>query len=168
MRKITKPEINIGGYAILELLLYTSFFAVLVLVVINAMIVMTQAFRETTLSGEWVQSGVVMERIAREIRSSCDVSLASGGDLKLNTKNAVGAEKTVEFLLSGSNVQLLENNIFTGNLNAPNIIITNLTFTQITTTEGKAVRVLLTLKSGNDKYDRPVDFYDTVTLRGSY
>ena len=168
--KITKLKIKNceKGYAILELLLYIAFFSILSMVVISSMLTMTRSFRESTVLKEWVQGGVMMERITREIRASQGISSISASNLKLNTKDSSGADKTIEFLLSGTNVQLLENNILTGNLNTPNIIITGLTFTQITTTEGKAVKVILSFRSSNDSLSRVQDFYSTIVLRGGY
>ncbi|MBI2627594.1 hypothetical protein HYW72_01540 [Candidatus Nomurabacteria bacterium] len=156
------------GYAILELLFYIAFFAIFSLIVINAMITMTKSFRETSIYGELAQSGVIMERMSREIRQAYDISSIGANNLKLNTKDDAGANKTIEFLLSGFNLQLLENNIFTGNLNAPNIAVTVLAFSQITTVKGKAVKIFLTVKSNNDALNRTFDFYDTIVLRGAY
>ena len=171
MRRIKKTEYGLSaqaGYATLELLFYIAFLVVLSLVVINSMIVMARSFKETALQTELVQSGNIMERIGREIRNSYDINSISVSDLKLNTKDNVGANKTVEFLLNNSDIQLLENNVLTGNLNTPNIIVTALSFTKITTTKGKAVKVSLTLKSTNDPSGSLQNFYDTIVLRGDY
>ena len=132
------------------------------------MITMARSFRETAIQAELVQSGVIIERISREVRQAYGISSISPNDLKLNTKDDAGADKTVEFLLSGSNIQLLENNVLTGNLNAPNISVTAVTFTQINTTQGAAVKIFLTIRSNNDKLNRTQDFYNTVVLRGIY
>lgn len=167
MFKINKNKKE-GGYAILELLFYISFFAVLSILVINAMIAMTDSFRETAVYSEFVQSGFMMEKISRDVRSSYSVNSITLTSLKLNTADDAGVNKTVEFALSGTNIQLLENNVLLGNLNTPNITITGLNFTEITTTEGKAVKIVLTLSSVNDKLGRSVEFYNTVALRGSY
>ena len=156
-----------NGYAILELLFYIAFFAVFSLVVINAMVTMTRSFRETSIYGELVQSGTTMEKMSREIRQAYNISSISVSDLSLNTDSA-DANKTVEFLLSGSNIQFLENGLLTGNLNAPNITVTSHTFTQITTTKGKAIKIALSVRSSNDVSTRVQDFYDTIVLRGDY
>ncbi len=157
-----------GGYAIVELLFYISIFAIVSLVVIDAMVTMTRSFRETILQGEFVQSGVIIERMGREIRQAVDISSISATDLKLDTLDDAGASKTEEFLLSGSNLQFFENGVLTGNLNTPNISITSLTFTQITTAKGSAVMISLGIKSKNDSLARIHNFYDTIVLRGNY
>lgn len=164
---IKRNKIN-EGYAVLELLFYLSLFAIISLVVINAMVTMTRSFRETAIQGELVQSSGIMERISREIRGSYDINSISSTALKLNTKDEAGTNKTVEFLLSGTDIQLLEDNVLTGNLNTPKITVTGLNFTQIITTSGKAVKIFFTVSSTSDVLNRTHDFYDTIVLRGSY
>ena len=156
------------GYTLLELLFYISLFSILALLVINAMITMTKAFRETTIQEELAHSSSILERVSREIRKAIDIDTISANDLKLITTDDVGASKTVEFLFSGSNLQFLENSVLTGNLNSPNITVTNLAFTQINTLEGKAVKITLSVRSNNDRLGRITDFYDTVVFRGAY
>ena len=156
------------GYTIIELLFYIAFFAVLALAVIDGMITMTRAFKETTIQSELLQGGNIMERISREIRQAYGISSITATDLVLNTKDASGANKTVEFTFSGTNVQLLENSILIGNLNTPNISVNAMTFTAINTNKGKAVKVFLTTKSNNDKLNRTNNFYNTIVLRGDY
>lgn len=168
MKKFFTKNKNTNGYAVLELLFYISLFAVLSLVVINAMITMTQAFRETTLQAEFLQGGSIMERISREIRQAYDISSISATSLSLNTSDSAGVNKTLGFTFSGGNIQLIDSGSSVGNLNPTNIVVNDLNFTQITTTEGKAVKIILTITSSNDSQGRTVDFYDTVVLRGSY
>lgn len=168
MKKIGNLKAKNKGYAILEILFYISFFTVFSLVVINAMIAMAKSFKETSIQEELMQSGVIMEKISREIRQAYNIGSVSANDLQLNTTDSDGANKTVEFLLSGGNVQLIENSVLTGNLNPPNIEVANLTFTQIITAKGKAVKIFLTVKSINDALDRTRDFYNTIVLRGNY
>ena len=156
------------GYAMLELLFYVAFFAVLSIVVINAMISMTASFRESRIYAETLRSGNVMERITREIRQADSISTIAGSTLKLNTRDEDGIAMTVQFSLSGADAQFFRNDALVGNLNAPDISVTGLSFAEITTTEGKAVKIVLTVASDNDPSARSVDFYDTVGLRGSY
>ena len=158
------------GYTLLEIIFYIAIFSVLTLVVIDAIIVMTKAFKETSIQTNFVQSSTIMERISREIRKATGINSINnnGNNLILDTKDDAGDNKTVEFLLSGSDLQLKENDILIGNLNTPNIIITNLSFTQITTTKGLAVRVIFSARSSKDGSGRIEDFYDTIVLRGKY
>ncbi len=156
------------GYTMVEFIFYATLLAVVSIVVINSMIIMTKSFKKTAVQNELVQSGSIMERIAREVRQAYGINSISASNLKLDSKDINGVNKIVEFLLSGNNIQLLEDNVLTGNLNTPSIIVTALTFTQITTTRGKAVKIFLTLHSSNDILNTNQDFYDTVVLRGDY
>lgn len=164
--KIKNYKYKKGGYSILELVFYIALFATISLVVINAMITMMKAFRETAIQAEFVQSGVIMEKMSREIRQAYSIDATSTStDLKLNT---TGVNTSIEFKLVGSDLSLFENTAFIDNLNTPNIIVTGLTFSQITTVKGKAVKIVLSLTSSNDKSNRVRDFYDTIVLRGVY
>ena len=167
MSKIKTKNKKENGYAVLELLFYIAFFAILALVVINAMITMTKSFRETSIQGELAQAGVIMERMSREIRQAYGVDVASTDiDLILN-KDANSVNKA-EFKFISPNIQFWDIGSNIGNLNSPNIIVTGLTFTQIITVKGKAVKILLTVKSSSDALARTRDFYDTIVLRGDY
>lgn len=161
MIKINKKNY---GYSVLELLFYIAFFSVLSLLVINAMITMARSFKETTLQAELVQSGSIMERMSREIRQASDIISISATDLVLD----VGASKTMEFKFINPDIQLWDTGINIGNINSPNIVVTNITFTQIDTTKGKAVKIVLTIKPTNDPSGNTKDFYNTIVLRGDY
>ncbi len=152
-----------NGYAILELLFYIAFFAVFSLITIDAMIVMAESFKETSIQGELVQSGTMMEKISREIRQADNISSISATDLVLDIGSG-----TLEFKFISPNVQFWQGGNNVGNLNSPNIIVTGLTFTQITTAKGKAVKIVLSVRSNNDILARTQDFYDTIVLRGAY
>lgn len=156
------------GYVLLETIFYISFFAILSIVVINAMITMTKSFKETVIQAELMQGGNIMERMSREIRQAYEINSISINNLKLNTTDSVGANKTVEFLFSSPNIGFLENDIVIGNLNTQNITVMSLTFTQINTQKGVAVKIFLTVKSNHDSLNRNQDFYNTVVFRDSY
>ena len=157
-----------SGYVLLELLFYISFFAAMSLAVVSALITMAGSFRETAILAKLSESAGIMERVAREIRGAEDITLLGAGNLKLSTTDEFGAAKTIEFLLDGTDVKLLEDGVLIGNLNAPGMSVSALSFTQITTSAGKAVKISLSLGSENDKLGRTFDFYDTIVLRGSY
>jgi len=156
------------GYAILETLFYISLFAIFSITIINSMIMMTKAFKETTIQAELAQGGNILERISREIRNAYGINALAANSLKLNTTDEAGANKTVEFSLSASNARLLENDVFTGNMNTQNISVVDLSFTQLTTANGLAVKMFLSVRSNRDLQNRTANFYDTVVLRGSY
>lgn len=157
-----------SGYALLEMVFYISLFAVVSIVVINSMIVMMKSFKETRINSELTQSGTIMEKISREIRQADSIYSVSASLLGLNVKDENGQNRRVEISLVGSDVKFSENDVLVGNLNTPNISIMGLNFTQIVTTKGTAVKILLTVKSNHDSQNRTENFYDTVVLRGDY
>ena len=156
-----------GGYTLIELLFYIALFAVLSLVVINSMIVMTKSFKETNMQASLMKGGDIMERMSREVRRATGINSISASSLILNTKDSGDVPSTMQFLLSSGNLQLLANAAFIGNLNTSNVIITTLSFAQITTNKGTAVKISLTIQSNTDT-SRFETFYNTVVLRGDY
>jgi len=165
MKNIVKKN---KGYAILETLFYVSLFAILSIAVIDALITMTKAFKETTIQSELMQGGNIMEKLSREVRQANNMSILSLNDIKLDSIDSNGANRTVEFRLSASDIELIENNISLGNLNTSNITVVDLNFTQLNTTKGTAVKINLIVKSNHDLLGRNESFYDTVVLRGDY
>jgi hypothetical protein len=167
--KITKIKIKNykTGSSLIELVFYIALFAVLSLVVINSMITMTKSFKETSIQVGLMRGADVMERMSREIRRATSINSISSDNLILNTRDGAGVAKTLQFLLSGGNIQLIDNSVLIGNLNTSNTTITALTFSQIVTTEGNAVKVSLTIQSNIDT-SRSETFYNTVVLRENY
>ncbi|MFA4975456.1 MAG: hypothetical protein WC839_01080 [Candidatus Paceibacterota bacterium] len=157
-----------SGYAILETVFYIALFAILTVAVIDALLTMTKSFKETSIHAELMQGGDIMEKISRETRQAYGINAITSTSLKLNTKDSAGTNKTVEFSLSGLDIRFLENDTFIGNLNTQNISISNITFTQINTAKGVAIKVFLTIRSLYDSLNRDRDFYNTIVLRGSY
>ncbi len=161
------------GFSLIETLVYIAIFTMLSIVVINALIVMIKSFRQTAVEADFLQNAELFERMSREIRQAKSINVtsvfgSSPGDLKLNSTDSSGVAKTVEFLLSGQNLQFKENGVLTGNLNTSNIQITSLIFRQITTAKGKAIKIEMSVKDTRDKAGRTENFYDTIEMRGSY
>ena len=156
------------GFVLLETIFYVVLFGILSVVVINSLITMTQAFQATSISAQLSQGSNIMEKITREIRQSSGINAISASSLTLDTLDDGGQDKTVEFLLVGTNIQLIENGKSSGNLNATNVSILDLNFTQITTQEGIAVKIFLEISSNDDPTSRSEKFYNTAVLRGSY
>lgn len=156
------------GYAILELIFYVSFFAVLSIAVISSMLTMSRSFKETAVFLKASRGAEIIERMVRETRNANTINTISATSLKLNTTNEAGVATTMEFTLAGTDIELRENNSLVGDLDAPNIIVESLSFTEIITTAGKAVKMQLSISLADDPSSRMFDFYDTVVLRGNY
>ena len=65
MRKISYKN---RGFSLLEVVFYIAVFAILSIVVINALLTMTRAFKESTIESDIVRAGGIMERISREVK----------------------------------------------------------------------------------------------------
>ncbi len=157
-----------GGSAVIELVFYLSILAILVLVVINAMIMMTKSFRETTIHASLGSGASIMERMSRQIKQASSITSLTATDLVLAAKDLNGADISARFVLSGSNIAFSENGSSLGNLNSANLTVSSLSFTQINTSKGTAVKIFFTVGSTSDPLNRTVDFYNTVVLRGDY
>ncbi|MFA5933887.1 MAG: hypothetical protein WC795_01535 [Candidatus Paceibacterota bacterium] len=163
------------GATIFELLVYILIFSLTSIFVIDAVIVMTKSFAETRSNHDLLDGGLnALERMSREIRlaksidgsnSTLDVS---PGVLFLNTTDDAGNTKTVEFYLNNGVLTLKENGAVSGVLVGQNISVTNLVFRQITTVQGSAIKVELTVQDTRGSAHRTEDFYDTIILRGDY
>lgn len=156
------------GFTLIEMMFYIVLVVMLTISVVSSLVVMTKAFKETSIQGHFVESANIIERISREIRQAYGINTISSSDLKLNTKDEADNNKTVRFVLTGSNLELYENDVLTGNLNTSTVQVTALSFTQITTPKGIAVKIIMSVRSTKDPAARVEDFFSTVVLRGDY
>jgi hypothetical protein len=89
--------------------------------------------------------------------------------LKLNTTTSGGTAKTVQFSLSSGVLKLTDSTDGTArDITGSKISITSLIFREITTTNGSAVRIEITIQSTRSGSAKTITLYDTVALRGSY
>ena len=158
-----------SGYSLLELVFYISLFTFLSLVVINSVLVMTRSLKETSFYSQLQTGGSMMGTISREVRRATSINSISSSDLVLNTTDDAGDSKTVEFVLSSANIQFLENDVFTGNLNSFGVAVGSLSFTEIDMRNGgKAIKIFFTISLNSDLSGQSYDFYDTIVLRSGY
>lgn len=156
------------GFTLVEMIFYTALFTAISLILIQAVVSMVSSFRETQVTADINQTNQLLERVAREIRQSNSIDTISSTSLKINTEDSVGSPKTVTFTLSGTDLELYEDDVLTGDLNSANLALTSLNFTQITTGHSTAIRISMTVKSNRHGSSRTVDFYDTLVMRGAY
>lgn len=155
------------GESITETLFYIALFAILSILVINSLLTMMKSFKGISVQRELVQNGTIMETMSREIRKAYSVNSITSSDLTLNTRDDAGNSKTVQFVLSGTDLLLKENTTFTGNLNSSDVSVVGIVFTQITTVKGVAIKISLSVASKSD-ITNVKNFYDTIVLRGNY
>lgn len=115
-----------------------------------------------------------LERMTREIRSSLSVDRAgsvlgsSPGKLALNTRDTSGNPLSVEFYVNNFSLLVKEAGVVLGPLSVSSARITNLVFREIPTGESTAVKIEMTVESGQGNSLREKNFYSTVVLRGAY
>ena len=153
------------GVTLVEILFYTAVFAVVSLVIVQSMIAMVNAFRQNEVNSDLAQASTIMEKISREIRDSTSINSITSTTIDLD--DSVSAT-TVDFILSGTDIEYYEDDVLIGDLNSTNLSINSLDFTQITTAESVAVKVEMTVQSNRHNSTKTVTYYDTLVLRGSY
>ena len=139
----------------------------LTLTVVSALLSMSKTFKETSVQAEILRGSAIVERISAEIRQASAINSISATNLQL-IQNDAGASSIAEFSLAGTDLEFHRDGGLVGDLNPPNLLIGTLNFTQITTAAGQAVKISVSVVSANDPASRTFDFYDTITLRGSY
>lgn len=163
------------GASIIEILIYTAILVLLMSVVVSTLLAISRSYR-TLSAAQQVESAAEssLDRMLREVRGarSIDVSQstfgASPGQLMLNKTNTDGSTTTVQFFLSSQSLHIKKAGVDMGPLNATSSKIANLIFRQITTTHSQAVKIELTIESGQGPSYRSKLFYGTAVLRGSY
>ena len=164
-----------NGYSIVEILVYLAIFTTMSVIVINYFIVVLGSFHVTRTNRDLLESGAIsMERIAREIRQADSVDVAnstlssSPGVLQLNSTNSSGTPMIIKFSVTNGALNLYENGSLIGNLLGQNVAVTTLMFRRVTTTNGEAVKIELTLQDTESDNNQSENFYNTIILRGGY
>lgn len=164
----------VGGFTIVETILYVSFVAVLSMIAIQSLFVVMNSFYKLRLTQNVTQSATAgLERVSREARNAYAIDAAqstfgtSPGRLTLRTKDALGADTTIEFYVSGSELMFKEGGVDRGSFMTKNAKITNLVFRQIATPNSSGVKVEMTISDTRGALAKSAKFYNTVELRGS-
>lgn len=166
---------NTKGFTLVEMIIYVAFFAVLSVLSVNATILVMRSFYTLRITQNISQSATTaMERLSREIRNAYDIDTtnstfsSSPGRLTLKTKDAGGANTTVEFYVDASNqLNMKVGGVDQGSLLVKSVSVANLTFTSLSTLNSKAVKVEMTLSDTRSSIARTIKLYDTIVIRGS-
>lgn len=157
-----------SGYSLIEVLFYVVIFSALSIVLLDVMITMTGLFMKTMANGDIVQGSTVIDNISRELKQANDFSFSSD---VLNVNSIDGSEnpETITYTFSGNNIAVTDSTLGNlGNLNTPNISVISFSVATINTSQGKAAKINITIKSNRDSENKTEDFENTVVLRGSY
>jgi Tfp pilus assembly protein PilW len=163
------------GMTLVEMLVYTTLFVIIAGSVVYTLIALGGAYRSLQSSQAISSSAqVALERMTRDIRSSTSVDLgvstlgSSPGTLQLNTLDINGNPTTVRFSVSGDVLRVSEAGVDQGPLTVASAEVTSLVFRRIATLKSEAVKIEMTIGSGEGPAHAEKTFYSTVVLRGSY
>ncbi len=163
------------GYSIIEIIIYIAIFIAVSIAVINSFVVVMNSFVSARTNQDLLTSGNdALERVSREIRQATSVDVAnstlgsSPGILQMNSVDSGGTARISKIAYVSGALDIYNNGVLIGNLVGQNVLVTNLVFRRISTTNGEAVKVELTLQDQRAPYYKSENFYDTVILRGKY
>jgi len=167
---ITRNKNTKRGSSIIEIMIYLAIFTALSILVINSFIVILSSFNVTNMNRSLLESGTTsMEKITREIRQAENIDASStDASLVLNSRDISGALVSTKFINEDGKLNLYKGGELEGGLLDDNILITNLSFKRITTTESQAVKIEMTLEYSLGKETKSENFYNTIILRGGY
>jgi type II secretory pathway pseudopilin PulG len=163
------------GFTLIEILIYTGILVLLVAVTVSTLLALSRSYR-TLSAAQQIESGaeLSLERMLRETRDATSIDATqstfttSPGVLTLNTTDEAGATTSVQFFLSGQKVRMKEAGVDQGPLTPTLARITSLIFRRIMTANSQAIKVEMTIESGQGPSYRTKNFYGTAVLRGSY
>ncbi|MBX4200411.1 hypothetical protein KW790_03065 [Candidatus Parcubacteria bacterium] len=171
MKKLSEKR----GFSLVEMVLYVAILVLMMTVIINIFLSLSRTQRSMKSARTIQNSGIfALNRMAEETRGGLFVKTASStfnvspGVLVLNTIDASGNPKTVEFSLSNGVLRLKDNGVDQGALTQLDSRVTNLIFSLITSSSSQAVRTQMTVESGTSTWYKSKKFYSTVIIRGSY
>jgi len=163
------------GFSLVEMLFYIAILALSLVAVLQTLLVVMRSYGLLRNAQHIEQDATLsLERMYREIRDANAVTDAGStfgahpGKLLLATADALGAPRTVEFLLDNGKLSLKENGVVSGLLTSTSTSVSNLVFRKITTPRSTGVKIEMTIETGASASARSEIFYGTAVLRDSY
>ncbi|PIQ66715.1 MAG: hypothetical protein COV07_00950 [Candidatus Vogelbacteria bacterium CG10_big_fil_rev_8_21_14_0_10_45_14] len=171
----TKPNIRKKGFSLPEMLVYVAILSLLLIVIVSLLSGIASSQKRFRASKNIENAAIFgFDRIIREVRGAKSIeTLGSSfgvnpGVLIVNTTDQIGSPKTVKFNQSSSNLEIWENGVLQGPITPKDARVTNLVFRNIATGNSQAVRVEMTIESGEGDAYKSENFYSTAILKDSY
>ena len=170
MKKILIKNQTERGFNLIETLLYIAMLVVIALAVINSLVTIVTSYKNVKAASDMETSATTaFDRMSREIRDATSIDNA---DSVFGSNPGVleifNGTSTLKFYVATSTLYLDKNGSTEGPLSLSGITVSNLIFTKITTSNSSAVKIQMTLQSVVGTVTKSMNFYDTVSLRGSY
>ena len=161
-----------AGFSLVESIIYLGLFVMLSTLLIDCMIVMSKSYIETRANRDLLDSmNIPLERMTRDIRGATTVVVGGGtifgvnpGSLKI--KNPDGT--TESFALSAGAVVFSDTDGTSNTLTSNQVVIDSLVFRNISTPQGSAIKIEMTLHSIRSANARSISLSDTIAMRGEY
>lgn len=161
------------AFTLVETLLYISLVAILLTSLVGFVSILQRSREKNQTVTEVEQQGqAIMEIITQTIRNSDSINSPAAGtsaaSISLNVYDA--ADDPTLFALSGSNITIKEGAAATINLNSDKVIVSGLTFRNLSRpgTSG-VIRIEFTISHVNpdnvNEYDYSVNFYDSAAIK---
>jgi Tfp pilus assembly protein PilW len=171
MDKSTKPAV--GGYTLIELLLYVAIVGVLLTSVVGFFgLVASSRVKNQTISEVNDQGAYAMDYIAQTVRNATSISspVAGVSDSQLTVVVPTGSLSPTVFSLSGATLQVKEGAAAAVALTGSKIQVTSLTVKNLTRSGTSGiVQISMTLSlintSGRNEYDYQRTFTTSVAVR---
>ena len=163
---------NNKGYSMVELLIYVSLMAVIILVVVNTVISFTKTYKEVgALRAVEHSANDAMERMTRDIRAASTITNAystlgtSPGVLTIvATANTVST--TTKFYIQNNILKMDINGVYYGPLSLSNAQVTNLVFNDLNSGISHAVKIDMTIQATVGTITKTKTYHSTIILRG--
>ena len=158
------------GLTVIELVFYLAIMSMLTSAVVYSIYGLVSTYQKIQVVKDVERSGMIaMDRIGKELRNATAIDSISSNSVQVSSLVGSGT-RTVMFTLNASTgiIRILENGVDMGPLTSFNASTTRLAFFQMTTPKSKAVKIEMTVVASSTRYAERANFYNTVTLRGSY
>ena len=163
------------GFTLIEMIVYVVILGIIAVLAVNSAFEMTKAYVNLRVSRDMNASATaVLERITREIRGAYDIDAAQStfganpGRLMLNTKDALGADTTVEFYIENGLIKVKEGGVAKGALMTSSTQASSFIVRSLSNANSKAIKIDLTVAATRGNVSKTRNFYNTIVLRGSY
>lgn len=160
------------GFSLIETLFYVALLSFALLIVSQTVLVMLRSVETLRASAHLSNDAATsFSRLVREIRGATNIDDSastfntSPGALALQTTDANGAAKTVEFRVLGNTLYLFENNLSSGALTGSSTALTSLFFRKVPTAHGTGVKIEVVLRSAVGAASSTESFYSTAVLK---
>lgn len=168
---------NNKGFTLVESLVYIGLFALITLIVVQILFSEIQAWGHARAERNAVDAGrFAIERLTQEIRLASSVNSSTSmfgthpGVLALNTyqtpTSTSASALTID--LDGSELTLARDAASPASITGEHARISNLVFRHLTASSTEAIRIELTIESGNGRYEKEKTFTTVAVLRGDY